>query len=521
MITIAGMLTGSHLVPSQVRAEAPKLPPATSTVTSSRPTLETYSVGYPAVSFEVCGDPACVRVIESWTDRSTTRVPSALSPGMYFWRTAVGEYDRGRLRFPRGPWGTTRPFRVPPRPRESAKDTFWGGFLDVNCDGFGDAAVSTQDPRTGRSVVEVFHGAAEVLSASAAWSLPISAPIHDVSPLGDLNNDGCGELGIVGNGMVAVHPGSPEGLGAPAWMIARPPDARPDARLMMAAAGSVDRKGSELVLHGGGMVWIYAGDESLSLTPGRTYGGPSEPGFETNYGGAGDFNGDGYGDLVLVRSHERQVQHIRVVPGHVFGPWDPDEKAAPSTSGPSSCVGDVDADGVSELMLAGPASAADGKQSGVSIYRGSWTPPTSIVLSATPLQQIEIPTADLHTHCADVNGDGRDDLLVRRHDLSTTGRSSVRVSVYLAGSDGHLALSQTLREEDYVGDLQTDFAADISASDLNGDGRLELVLTAPAVDVNRSGLLLIFGDARGDDLGSPTVRTGSAGFAQRLALGFR
>lgn len=522
MITIACGLGGVHLMPGSAVAQVQSMPPATATVTSERPTLEAYFVGAP-IAFELCRDLQCTRVIDTWQQgEGATRVRSPLAPGVYFWRTAWGEYTHGDGKsFARGPWGRARSFRVPPRPRASATNTFWGGFLDVNCDGFGDAAVATQDPRSGRGVVEVFHGSAEGLSASAAWSLPLSTPLHDLSAVGDLNNDGCGELGITAEAMLAIHPGSPEGLGAPRLAIERPPAAPPELRLMLSAGGSVDRNGSELVVHGGGRVWVHGGNPSLSPTPGRTYGGESDPGFETTYGGAADLNGDGYGDLVLIRSKQRQVQQLRLIRGSTLGPWDPDQVLVPSTSGPSSCLGDLDADGLPELLLAGPASAADGKKSGVSIYRDGSPPPKVIALPALPLQQIDIPGDDLRIHCADVNGDGRDDLLVTRHDPGEAGRRLARVGVYLASAEGTLALAQTLREEDYVGGLQTDFAAEVSTSDLDGDGRLELVVTAPATDAERSGLLLIFADAHGDDLGRPTVRTGAAGFAQRLALGFR
>jgi len=287
---------------------------------------------------------------------------------------------------------------------------------------------------------------------------------------------------------------------------------------MFAAAGSVDSRGSDLVIHGDGTVWVYAGTSfRVSNEPGRTYGRPKEPALD--YGGTVDFNGDRSGDLVLIRSDQGRVRDLKIVPGSTLGPSLTMQVIVPSSAGPSSCTGDIDADGIPELLLAGLAGAADGKQSGVSVYRGG----AQRFLSSTPDQQIEIPATDLRLYCADVNGDGRDDLLVRRHDPSTTAPSPVRVGVYLGGAGGRLTLSQTLREEDYVGDLKTDFAAEISAADLNGDGRLELVLTAPAVpDVEaRSGLLLIFSDARDDDLGRPTVRTGAAGFAQRMALGFR
>lgn len=521
VITFAGAVAASQMALSQVQAQPrPLMPPAGSTVTSNQPTLECHE-RWSTVSVELCADHACTRPLDEWTVHDgVARVRSALAPGMYFWRVANGPNVLGNGRIVgRARWSSSRSFRVPPRPREVATDTAWGGFLDVNCDGFGDAAVSTQDPQSGLALVEVFHGSTAGLSASAAWSLHTSTLIDDLSAVGDLNNDGCGELGIVAGGMLAIHPGSPAGLGAPPWAIERPSTASPGARLMLDGGASVDRNGSELVLHGDGKVWLYPGIESgITAEPGRTYGGPSEPALETSYGGMADFNGDRYGDLVLVRSQQSQLRDIKIVPGWEFGPSLSTEATIPTSSGPSSCIGDIDADGVPELLLAGRASAADGKQSGVSIYPGGRT-----FLSSVPRQQIEIPATDLRIYCADINGDGRDDLLVRRRDPSATDLGRVRLSVYVGGSNGLLTLAQTLNEEDYVGDLKTDFAAEVSAADLNGDGRLELVLTAPAApDVRgQSGLLLIFAAARGDDLGTPTVRTGAAGFAQRMALGFR
>ena len=527
MMTYAVTIAASQLMPGETRADPePLVPLATATVTSNRPQLES-TFGWTPVSIELCSDPACKRVLDTWiSDNSRTQVRSALAPGLYFWRISHGPWFSGfkdGVMQHQGPWSSTRSFRVPARPREPSKNTAWGGFLDVNCDGIGDVAVASQDQRGGRGIVEVFYGSPQGLSASTAWSLPTSTPVDDLSAVGDLNNDGCGELGIVGDGVLAIHPGSSAGLGTSPWSITRPPDARAEVRLMLDAAGSLYRRGSSgLVVHGGGSAWTHRGlpDGSIPSAVDRgsawTFAGSGELALETDYGGAADFDGDGYEDLVFVRSEGTQVRNIRIVPGG----FTVDRVATiPSSAGRSRCIGDVDADGAADLLLVGESAAVDAPQSSISVHKGgSYKFPSSV-----PHQRLEVPAADVRIHCADVNGDGRDDLLARHNEGGSAAPGRARVRIYLAGPDGLLTQSQTLREEDFVGDLKTDFGAEMSASDLNGDGRLELVLTAPACAECEagSGLLLIFADGRGDDLGRPTVRTGAPGFAQRIAVGFR
>lgn len=177
-------------------------PLSTSTVTSTRPTLEwRRPVGTSGTRIEICPEPDCrttEAVIESTTE--SARPPTSLPAGIHFWRVITQNEEGGTPR-PSHVWW----FRSPSA--DTMTDTSHGLHFDYNGDGYGDLALLVQTNEMlihGRPVVLL--GGPDGISASMdrrlilGENLPIYRSRYSWNPpvrlshVGDLNGDGLSEL---------------------------------------------------------------------------------------------------------------------------------------------------------------------------------------------------------------------------------------------------------------------------------------------------------------------------------------
>ncbi|MBI2565797.1 MAG: FG-GAP repeat protein [Candidatus Schekmanbacteria bacterium] len=349
---------------------------------------------------------------------------------------------------------------------------------DVNGDGHGDVVIGVpgfDGGETNEGQARVYDGSGNGLSATPSWSaeggLAAANFGHSVAGAGDVNGDGYGDV-IVGApfyndgfgvlGRVYVFHGSATGLAAsPAWWLE---GNQPGAAFGSSVAGAGDVNGDgygDVIVGAGaydedfadeGRVHVYLGSATgLSVVPAWVaYGGQSGAGFGFAVAGAGDVNGDGYSDVVIAaRYHDGD---------------DTDEGRAYLFHGAAG-----------GLSLT-PGWTADGGQTG----------------------------ADFGYSVAgagDVNGDGFADVAIGSPGFSGQWSPEMgkgRVYVYHGAAAGLASDPAWFTEGDQMLPL---FGGSVSgAGDVNGDGYADLVVGAPQYDNEHEdeGRALVFlGSASG------------------------
>jgi hypothetical protein len=147
-------------------------------------------------------------------------------------------------------------------------------------------------------------------------------------------------------------------------------------------------------------------------------------------------------------------------------------------------LGDLDADGVSELLVGAPFSAPSGK---VFVYSAG----KSMVLFSLPGQATDFQFGEVVANAGDVDGDGMCDLLIGAPDASVNGMSEAgRVWVY-SGRSGDALFNMGGSQ---VGDRLGEGVDGVG--DVDGDGRDEVIVGAPGADPNgmsNAGRVLVLG----------------------------
>jgi hypothetical protein len=199
---------------------------------------------------------------------------------------------------------------------------------DVNGDGFDDLIVGAPrldtDGSLDNGAVFVYHGAADGAGAAPAWTVSGGTTGDrfgtSVAGAGDVNGDGFADVVVgapnadslgIDEGAAYLFLGSATGLEAePVWVI-HGGQARANLGKAVAGAGDVDGDGYGDVLIGApgfdgqaadeGRAFLFAGGPAgLEQAPAWTAaGGLFSSGFGEAVAGAGDVNGDGFGDVVI------------------------------------------------------------------------------------------------------------------------------------------------------------------------------------------------------------------------------
>ncbi len=260
--------------------------------------------------------------------------------------------------------------------------------------------------------------------------------------------------------------------------------------------------------------------------------------------GVGDVNGDGFDDVTVgaygARANGRQDSgSVYLVLGReppadivISSPDAPivridgaaqDDRVGVSVAG----AGDVNGDGRDDLILGATGADNNGRDASGSAYVIFGTPsPVDIDLAALGSAGFRIDGAapgDLAGEsvagAGDVNGDGRDDLIVGALVADGNGTNAgTAYVIYGRGSTSPVDLaalgSAGFRIDGAApGDLAGDSVA--GAGDVNGDGRDDLIVGASGVDTSSGAAYVVYGPAGPADIDLGAL--GPAGF--RMAGG--
>jgi hypothetical protein len=402
----------------------------------------------------------------------------------------------------------------------SALFGFAGGTAgDVNGDGFDDVIIGAPlfgNPEVNEGKVFVYLGSAAGLSATPIWTLEMNQPQGQlgitVGTAGDVNGDGFSDV-IIGapfldngqsdEGRAFVYLGSPTGPDAsPAWSGETN---QPNARFGSAVgtAGDVNADGFADIVIGAdhfdngqtdeGRALVYHGSAAgLSLTP--AWSVESNQGaalFGGSAAGAGDVNGDGYGDIIVgakdftndIAKEGRVFAYYGSATGlSTTASWMTESHQADSEWGAVvATAGDFNGDGYADVILGAP-----------SFNNGSVMIGAFFVFAGSPtgLQDFSIfPLGSTQQDCrfgamvgtaGDWDGDGFSELAVAAVRFDNGQTDEGRVFVY-AGRGASLGILPTFTAEGTSAQMELGHSA-ADAGDVNGDGFTDVIVGAPGFD---------------------------------------
>jgi len=398
---------------------------------------------------------------------------------------------------------------------------------DVNGDGIDDLWVGSPNVAPTNGAIYLFLGdkdgvlAEDDAAANAHGRIIGGNLVSNVgeafSPVGDVNGDGYADV-LVGDGVFALWSGA-------AWLYLGPisgdvdrEDAvatftttQTDAELGTAVRGVGDLDGDglpDLLVTAPDMPGLSNGEGAIFLLPGTLTGehAVEREGFRigdfASYGrldhglAASDLDGDGLGDIVVcVSRNTGGLYEYRTL---VFlGPFtsnrdwgDADAEHELPMADETEVVGDINGDGLDDVLFLNDYGAVGELQlfTGTDLLEADPFP-TAIVLDLDDL----VDRGQWASAAGDVDGDGRDDLLVGFHDTPGLPESTA-ASLLLGPLTGNIDLNSV--DVGFVNTIDGDEACHRAAGtgdvDHDGVGDLALSCSGDNTSGNGTGSLRIF-----------------------------
>lgn len=391
---------------------------------------------------------------------------------------------------------------------------------DVDGDGYADLAIGAQGENNLAGRAYIFDGATPPATLNGIESMDF---FGSVAFVGDVNADGFAEIlvgapGEEGFGIAHLYFGAANGIEASAEvsLASGDPEANGAFGTSVAGAGDVNGDGyADVVIgardenEGQGAAYIFfGGSDDLDNLADVTLTAPGSLLFGFAVAGGGDFNADGYAD-VIVGTYRIDVSgkgYLFHGGSNVDGTADavlasPNPEAQGGFGSAVAGAGDINGDGFGDVIVGAYGENANAGRTYV--YRGS-----ASGIATSPAATIDgSPDHGLGSAVAgagDINGDGYDDVIIG----ATGASNSAGLVKVFRGADGGLAINgATLNSGASTQEGRFGQAA-AGAGDVNGDGYADIVVGAPFENnaVNRSGNAYIFdGDADGVVL-SPSAR---------------
>ena len=529
-----GDLGPSDMLPPGVAVARLIAPMSTSTVTQQKPTLRwVLSPGDGTPVVDLCKDRACTQpltITAPVANNNTSAVPTAgLPPGWVYWRVRVASGNQTAT-------SATWQFWVGKQSATQAVDASNGTVLDVNGDGYADFLIGAPDTGSNAGVAHLYLGNG---SGGSFQRIDLTNPDGpdalyggSVKSAGDVNGDGYADFLISASaansnaGTAHLYLGEAIPIAAD-WNGTTPskridlssPDDASAHFGQVASAGDVNRDGyadfivsARLASSGAGAVHFYLGAPTPNAAD---WNGTSasnridlanpdgaNAGFGVSISGAGDVNGDGYGDFIVGATGAGSgagAAHLYLggatpnanewngpSPSKRTDLISPDD--ANANYGGCASAGDVNGDGYADFLVSGYLTGSNA--GAVHLYLGEASLSTSHWNGTSPPRRVDLTDPDGGTNdqfgnslasAGDVNGDGYADFIV-----GAWGANSV-------GGAAHLYLGQVasnpsdwngpspsrridLANPDGAG-AQLGFSLS-SAGDVNGDGYADFLIGA-------------------------------------------
>jgi hypothetical protein len=269
----------------------------------------------------------------------------------------------------------------------------------------------------------------------------------------------------------------------------------------VASAGDIDNNGcDDLIISmnwGNHKVYLYLGTPlGVNVTPDiilRPPQGYPEFGFGHNVSTAGDINGDGHSDLLIVGG---DGANVFIYQGSRAGVRTaPDLVLSYSTEHVAnvSCAGDLNGDGLDEIAVCLSIDPPDNAFR-IAIYNGA-----SNGLDPSPQKlSLDLPPGKSYlagqvSRGGDINADGYDDLLIGNQWAQNTFENEGEVYLFLGSATG---LSETADAivENPLPEFNVRFGSSLDGiGDFNGDGFDDIIIGCPYGPVtNTQGFAAVF-----------------------------